>query len=175
MEKSNQLPKTEDCLTEGEPEDLRVFRLERPSRSVSREKREPQVGVASCLSNSASKATDASGYGVAISEPNTETSAKVRMSKACRGLRAWRAPKQTHGTEEARRVPAALITRAKQEGWRNDKKRRLALRESDRLIVSSGNPAVARDRHWRRGRRVGEAHTGNPCRKNDGPNGPTFL
>jgi len=62
----------------------------------------------------------------------------VRAWKACRGLRAWRAPKQTHGTEEARRVPAALTTRAKQEGRRNDKKRRLAFRESDRLIVSSG-------------------------------------
>ena len=48
-----------------------------------------------------------------------------------------------HGTEEARRVPAALTTRAKQEGRRNDKKRRLVLRESDRLIVSSGNPAEA--------------------------------
>ena len=62
----------------------------------------------------------------------------VRAWKACRGLRAWRAPKQTHGTEEARRVPAALTTRAKQEGRRNDKKRRLAFRESYRLIVSSG-------------------------------------
>src|SRR5436190_20131683 len=68
---------------------------------------------------------------------------KVRAWRACRGLRAWRAPKQTHETEEARRVPAALITRAKQEGWRNDKKRRLALRESDRLIVSSRNHAKA--------------------------------
>jgi len=62
----------------------------------------------------------------------------VRAWTACRGLRAWRAWKQTHGTEEARRVPAALTTRAKQEGRRNDKKRRLALRESDRPIVSSG-------------------------------------
>ena len=61
----------------------------------------------------------------------------VRAWKACRGLRAWRAPKQTHGTEEARRVPAALTTRAKQEGRRNDKKRRLAFRASDWLIVSS--------------------------------------
>src|SRR2546428_11728648 len=67
----------------------------------------------------------------------------ARAWRACRGLRAWRAPKQTHGTEEARRVPAALTTRAKQEGWRNDKKRHLALRESDRLVVSSGNPAKA--------------------------------
>ena len=96
----------------------------------------------------------------------------VRAWKACRGLRAWRAWKQTHGTEEARRVPAALTARAKQEGRRNDKKRCLALRESDRLIVSSGK---AQPRNWRRGRRVGEAHTGNPCRKNDGSNGQTFL
>ena len=172
MEKFNQLPKIEDSLAEGEPVDLRDFRLERPSRSVSRDKREPQAGVASGLSNSASKAADASGDGVSIPEPNTETPGKVRAWRACRGLRAWRAPKQTHGTEEARRVPAALTTRAKQEGRRNDKKRRLALRESDRLIVSSGK---AQPRNWRRGRRVGEAHKGNPCRKNDGPNGQTFL
>src|SRR5258707_2647536 len=68
--------------------------------------------------------------------PKRKRPYKVRAWKACRGLRAWRAPKQTHGPEEARRVPAALITRAKQEGRRNDKKRRLALRESDRLIVA---------------------------------------
>jgi hypothetical protein len=138
MEKFNQLPKIEDCLAEGEPVDLRDFRLERPSRSVSRDKREPQAGVASGLSNSASKAADASGDGVSVPEPNTETPDKVRALRACRGLRAWRAPKQTHGTEEARRVPAALTARAKQEGRRNDKKCRLALRESDRSIVSSG-------------------------------------
>jgi hypothetical protein len=172
MEKFNQLPKTEDCLAEGELVDLWCYRVERPSRSVSRDKREPQAGVASGLSNSASKAADASGDGVSVPEPNTETPEKVRAWRACRGLRAWRAPKQMHGTEEARRVPAALTTRAKQEGRRNDKKRCLALRESDRLIVSSGK---AQPRNWRRGRRVGEAHTGNPCRKNDGSNGQTFL
>ena len=73
MEKSNQLPKTEDCLAEGEPADLRYVRLERPSRSVFREKCEPQAGDASGLSNSASKAADASGDGVSVPEPNTET------------------------------------------------------------------------------------------------------
>src|SRR5664279_2616503 len=172
MEKSNQLPKTEGCLAEGEPVDLWFSRVERPSRSVPRDKREPQAGVASCLSNTASKELNASGDGVSLPEPNTDTPKKVRAWTACRGLRAWRAWKQTHGTEEARRVPAALTTRAKQEGWRNDKKRRLALRESDRLIVSSGK---AQPRDWRRGRRVGEAHTGNPCRKTDGSNGQTFL
>src|SRR5947208_8295784 len=73
MEKSNQLPKTEDGSAEGEPVDLWYYRDERPSRSVSREKREPQAGPASRLSNSASKVQDASGDGVYLPEPNTET------------------------------------------------------------------------------------------------------
>ena len=52
--------------------DLWYYRVERPSRSVSRDKREPQAGPASRLSNSASKAADASGDGVSVPEPNTE-------------------------------------------------------------------------------------------------------
>ena len=72
MEKSNQQPKTEGCLAEGEPVDLGFYRVERPSRSVPRETREPQAGPASCLSNSASKVLVASGDGVCLSEPNTE-------------------------------------------------------------------------------------------------------
>ena len=135
MEKSNQLPKTEDCLAKGEPVDLGGHRLERPSRSVSREKREPQAGVASGSSNAASKAADASGDDVSVPEPNTEASEMVRAWKACRGLRAWHASKEAHGTKEARRVPAALTARAKQERRRNDKKRLRTLRESDGLIV----------------------------------------
>ena len=75
MEKSNQLPKTEDCLAEGEPVDLGYYRVKRPSRSVSREKREPQAGPASCLSHTASKAADASGDGVSVPEPKTEAPA----------------------------------------------------------------------------------------------------
>src|ERR1035438_1025712 len=75
MEKSNQLPKTEGCSAEGEPVDLWHYRVERPSRSVSRDKREPQAGPASCLSNSASKERNASGDGVSLPEPNTETPA----------------------------------------------------------------------------------------------------
>src|SRR5260221_2504572 len=72
MEKANQLPKTGGCSAEGKPVDLWYYRGERPSRSVSREKREPQAGPASCLSNPASKGIDASGDGVKMSEPNTE-------------------------------------------------------------------------------------------------------
>ena len=71
MEKSNQHPKTEGCSEEGEPVDLWFYRGERPSRSVPKEKREPQAGPASCLSNSASKEQEASGDGVNLPEPKT--------------------------------------------------------------------------------------------------------
>src|SRR6266705_1849658 len=74
MEKSNQLPKTEGCLAEGEPVYLWYYRVKQPSRSVSRDKREPQAGPASCLSNSASIVQDASGDGVCLPEPKTKTS-----------------------------------------------------------------------------------------------------
>jgi len=73
MEKSNQHPKTEDCLAEGKPVELLFYRNERLSRSVSREKREPQAGTASGLSNSASKASNASGEGVVLLASDTRT------------------------------------------------------------------------------------------------------
>ena len=72
MEKYNQLPKTEGCLAEGEPVDLWFCRVKRPSRSVPRDKREPQAGPAGCLSNTASKELNASGDGVSVPEPKTE-------------------------------------------------------------------------------------------------------
>jgi RNA-directed DNA polymerase len=75
MEKSNQLPKTEGCLAEGAPVDLWFYRGERPSRSVPRERREPQAGPASCLSDSASINATASGDGVTLPEPKTERTA----------------------------------------------------------------------------------------------------
>src|SRR5437867_4843698 len=134
MEKSSQHPKTEGCSAEGEPMDL-FCRLERPSRSVPRERREPQAGVATRLSNSASKELMQAGTVSAYRYPTLRRPSQVRASKACRGLRAWHMPKQTHGTEETWRVPAALTTRAKQEGWRNDKKCRLALQEPDWPII----------------------------------------
>src|SRR3990170_1256520 len=76
MEKSNQLPKTEGCSAEGAPVDLWFYRGEQLSRSVPREKREPQAGPASRLSNSASKVQEASGDGVCLPEPNTKTAAQ---------------------------------------------------------------------------------------------------
>ena len=66
MEKSNQHPETEGCLAEGELVDLWFYRVKRPSRSVPRDKREPQAGPASCLSHPASKELNASGDGVSF-------------------------------------------------------------------------------------------------------------
>ena len=51
------------------------YRVKRPSRSVSRDKREPQAGPASRLSNSASIVQGASGDGVCLPEPKTNTTA----------------------------------------------------------------------------------------------------
>src|SRR5258708_8830627 len=73
MEKSNQLPTHKDCLAEGGRVDLLYFRLKRPSKSVPGKRREPQAGVASCLSNAASKEQCASGDGVSLPEPKTKT------------------------------------------------------------------------------------------------------
>jgi hypothetical protein len=83
MEKSNPHPKTEGCLAEGSPIVPWVCRAERPLRSVPRDKREPQAGPASFLSNSASKLLIASGDGVCLPEPNTERPAQGE------GLEGW--------------------------------------------------------------------------------------
>jgi hypothetical protein len=66
-------------------------RIEQSSRSVSRDKRGPQAGPACGLSNAASKAADASGGGISVPDPNTETPEKVGAWRACRSLSAWRA------------------------------------------------------------------------------------
>ena len=88
MERSNQPPKTEDCLAEGQPVDLWFYRKERPSRSVSTGKREPQAGPASGLSNSASKESNASGEGVVMSESKTKSSVKGKDEEGLPGSKS---------------------------------------------------------------------------------------
>ena len=85
MERSNQPPKTEDCLAAGQPVDLWFYRKERSSRSVSTEKREPQAGPASGLSNSASKRSSASGDGVVMPESKTNSSVKGKDGEGLPG------------------------------------------------------------------------------------------
>src|ERR1022692_4403010 len=88
MEKSNQQPKPEDCPPKGEPVDLWYYRVERSKGSVSREKREPQAGPASCLSNSASKVADASGEAVLLAESKTEMTVTGEVVKGLPGSKS---------------------------------------------------------------------------------------
>jgi hypothetical protein len=89
MERSNQPPKPECCSEKGgEEEDLHYYRTERSRRSVHREKREPQLGPASRLSDTASKRIDASGDGVEIPEPNTEGTATGEVTKELPGSKS---------------------------------------------------------------------------------------
>lgn len=74
MEKSNQHPKTESCSAEEKPVDLLFYPNERLSRSVLRQRREPQAGPPSGLSNSASKESNASGDGVLLSATKINSS-----------------------------------------------------------------------------------------------------
>ena len=73
----------------------------------------------------------------------------MRALKACRGLRAWRTPKETHGTEEASNCPAARTARAKRVCRFNDKeKRQRQSGESDQLVVGHGKAQAPR---WPKG------------------------
>jgi RNA-directed DNA polymerase len=93
MEKSNQQPKTEGCSAAGEQEkptgpDLWYFRLERPARSVPREKREPQAGPASGLSDTASKCSDASGDALLLAVSETESFARGKEEEGLPGSKS---------------------------------------------------------------------------------------
>ena len=68
--------------------DLWYYRIKRQDGSVSREKREPQAGPASCLSNSASKVPDASGETVCFVEPNTEATTKGEVAEGLPGSKS---------------------------------------------------------------------------------------
>ena len=63
-------------------------RSERLARSVLREKREPQAGPASGLSNSASKNSDANGEGVLLSATETETTAEGEVEEGLPGSKS---------------------------------------------------------------------------------------
>ena len=130
MERSNQPPKTEGCESEGGPPDLWFYRTKRPTRSVPREKREPQAGPASCLSNSASKDQAASGDGVIISEPKTDTSAS---SEGVAGLPGSKSVARVEGDASNRGGPESSC-RTNCEGQ--------AGRGAQRQEAPSGQPGV---------------------------------
>src|SRR5467141_2400557 len=96
--------------------------------------------------------------------PTPKRPPRVRSWRVGRGLRAWRVRKETHGTKEARRVPAALITRAKQEGRRKE-----APPDPPGVgLVHSNQQQGANLQTGEGAQRVGEAPTDNQCGTIDG-------
>ncbi len=75
MARSNQPPKPECCLAEGQGKIHWKDQTERRPGSVHREKREPQAGPASCSSNSASTMPIAGGDELRFSAPKTDGTA----------------------------------------------------------------------------------------------------
>jgi RNA-directed DNA polymerase len=130
MEKSNQLPKTEGCSAGGEPVDLWFYRVKRPSGSVPTDKREPQAGPASRISNSASKAADASGDGVSVPEPNTD---RPVSGEGLEGL---------PGSQSAARVEGDARNRGGPEGPCRTNCEGQAGRVAQRQEAQSGAPGV---------------------------------
>ena len=131
MEESSQSPKTEGCSAEGQAAiDLWHYRAERPTRSVPRDKREPQAGPASCLSNSASKDRDASGDEVILSEPNT---APTALSEVVAGWPGSQSVARAEGDARNRGGPESPC-RTNCEGQ--------AGRTAQRQEAPSGDPGV---------------------------------
>ena len=146
--------------------DLGFCRLERPSRSVPRERREPQVGVASLKQFSLERA-NAGGDGFSVPVPNIEASVK---GEGVAGLPGSKSVAHTEANTRNRGGPESSC-RTNYECQ--------AGRAAQRQGVSSDSPGVglACSIPWQgaspdtggRSQQVDEAHTGNPCRKNDGP------
>jgi len=109
---------------------LWFYRGERPSRSVFRERREPQAGAASCLSKAASKAADASGDGVSVPEPNTERTA---IGEGLESLPGSKSVARAEGVARNRGGPESPC-RTNCEGQ--------AGREAQRQEVPPGTPGV---------------------------------
>lgn len=81
----NQPPQPECCREEGQVQAPPGAATEQPSGGVHRDKREPQAGVATRLSDSAPKRSAADGEGVILPEPNTEETAQGEVSEGLPG------------------------------------------------------------------------------------------
>jgi len=124
--------------------DLWFFRVKQLAGSVSREKREPQAGPASRLSNSASKAVDASGDDVSVSEPNTKMPVK---GEGIEGLPGSKSVARAEADARNRGGPdSSCRTNYESQAGRAAQRQeaRLTLRESDWPILSRGKAQAPR-------------------------------
>ena len=85
MGRPNQPPQPECCREEGQATAPDGAGAEQPPGGVHRDRREPQAGVASRLSHSAPKRSDAGGEGVIPPKAHTEETAHGEVSKGLPG------------------------------------------------------------------------------------------
>ena len=107
MERSNQPPKPECCLQPGqEPESLGMTVPNDLREAYTGQRRGPQAGFASGLSNSASKGSAADGDGLGMPEPNPD---RAVAGEALEGL---------PGSKSVARVAAAARNQGDPAGSR---------------------------------------------------------
>ena len=89
MGRFSQPPRPECCSGEGQARDPEMRSVtERPLRSVHKDKHGPQGGVATSLSNPASKLLDAGGDGVQSPQPNMKETVKGKVSDSLPGSKS---------------------------------------------------------------------------------------
>ena len=111
MERFNQPPKPESCLQPGpEPESPGMTAPNDLREAYTGQKRGPQAGFASGLSNSASKWSAADGDGLGRPEPNPDRAVVGEALEGLPGSKRGHAPQKQPGTRETLKGPAALTT-----------------------------------------------------------------
>ena len=145
MGRFSQPPRPECCSGEGQARDPEMRSVtERPLRSVHKDKHGPQGGVATSLSNPASKLLDAGGDGVRSPQPNMKETVKGKVSDSLPGSKSVarvESDDRNLGGPETLPVPT---TGTKREGEINDKKiAPKMIRESDRFIVARSKARAA--------------------------------
>src|ERR1035437_5403455 len=147
MERSNQPPTPECCLQRGQEPESRGMPAPNDLREAyTGQKRGPQAGFASCLSNSASKCLAADGDGLGMPEPNTDGAAAGEALEGLPGsqsvARAAEATGNPGDPERSRRTnyegQAGRVFNDKKNAPKPD-------RESDSSIVGRGKTPV-----WKR-------------------------
>ena len=168
MERSNQPPKPECCLQPGqEPESQGMTAPNDLREAYTGSTRGPQAGLASCLSNSASKCLAADGDGLGMPEPNTDGAA---AGEALEGLPG---SKSVARAAEAARNPGDPegSRRTNYEGQAGRSVQRQAERPEARQGVGFVHSSPWQDASLEAGEgtnRLTKHAQATRCRKNDG-------
>jgi RNA-directed DNA polymerase len=155
--------------------DLLYYRTERALRSVSREKREPQAGPASCLSNSASKTLAASGEAVLCAKSNTEATDNGEVAE---GLPGSKSVARAEGNTSNEGGPEGSCRTNNEDQAGRQAQRQEASADLPGVGLANsiqGQPrAIGADLEEGANRSTQSAQATSPVRKTE-PDWPTFL